>query len=171
MRRKQMSRKAAEQGARFPLKIGKLAPQGHRLLRVVSLGFSRQGAHRPYQSRNFSAPLNGLSSVATMFVGVPVTLRRSWGRSSVHPASAVLHRGRLAQAPAPRLGSASEALVHGQTALHGVVSLVWSRPHPNRFTHLPIEARKLVIRGSVFCGFGWFYRSTPSATPCATRFD
>jgi hypothetical protein len=33
-------------------------------------------------------------------------------------------------------------------------------PHTSAY-----EARqKLVVRGSVFCSFGWFHRSTPSAT-------
>ena len=48
-----------------------------------------------------------------------VPLWRARGGSAVHPATPVSHRGRLAQAPGPRLGFAAGALVYPRRGRRG----------------------------------------------------
>ena len=46
----------------------------------------------------------GAGAAMMLLVGVFISPRCSWGRAAVHPATTVLHRGRLATCPAPSSG-------------------------------------------------------------------
>lgn len=84
-----------------------------------------QGARLPQHRGDGAAPIDGFRRKATMLQGVLIARGRAGVRSAVHPASAILHRRRLARRPFPRLRSAARAQVHAQLALHGVVPLFW----------------------------------------------
>jgi hypothetical protein len=82
--------------------------------------------------------------------GILVTLGGAWGHPAMHSATAVRHRWRPAPAPAPCPGSASRAVVHGQFASPGVVSLILFDPPgtstvPTYLSFLPPRVAKSVI--------------------------
>jgi hypothetical protein len=77
---------------------------------------ARQSFHGPQQLPYFAPSGNRVCDISPVFKCVFIPLRSARRRSAVHPASAVLHRGRLARALAPCPCSASWCLAHGARA-------------------------------------------------------
>src|SRR5688572_23978873 len=75
---------------------------------------------------------DAFSAVAAVLQGVQIArLAAAALSAAVHPTAGLArHRGRTTRYPASGPGTAAEALVHGQAAVHELVPLFGSAPHP-----------------------------------------
>jgi hypothetical protein len=119
------------------------ADAGSSIKRLNLLSGRSQRTHRTKEGSNLAPIGDRLCAVATVPEGIPIALGRPRRQAAVQPAAAVQHCRRPARAPAPGPRATSRAAVHGQSALHGVVPLIWRDPRPpGPRPHRPPLARR-----------------------------